>query len=92
VPAVPTMEESGFPGFKADSWFGLVAPAAVSPDVIKRLNDEIVKFLAEPNVRKTLSGLGMVPVGNAVEEFSGLINAETRYWGGMIAKIGLKVK
>jgi tripartite-type tricarboxylate transporter receptor subunit TctC len=89
---IPTMEESGFTGFKADAWFGLVAPAAVSPSVIKRLNDEVVKLLAEPSVRKTLSGLGMVPVANSAQEFSDLIHAETRYWDGMIARIGLKVK
>jgi tripartite-type tricarboxylate transporter receptor subunit TctC len=92
APDVPTMEESGFAGLKADAWFGLVAPAAVSPDVIKRLNDEVAKLLGEPNVQKTLSGLGMVPVGNSAAAFSSLIESETRYWEGTIAKFGLKVK
>lgn len=92
APDVPTMEESGFAGFRADAWFGLVAPAAVSPDVIKRLNDEVASLLGEPSVRKTLSGLGMAPVGNSAAAFKSLIEAETRYWEGKIAKIGLKVK
>lgn len=92
APDVPTMEESGFPGFKADAWFGLLAPATVPVDVVKRLNEEVEKLLAEPSIRKTLSGLGMIAVGNSAAEFSGVIDLETRYWEGEIAKIGLKVK
>ena len=92
APDVPTMEEAGFSGFKADAWFGLVAPVGVSADVVKRLADEVARLLAEPSIRKTLSGLGMTAVGSTPAEFSGVIDAEARYWEGAIAKIGLKVK
>src|SRR5471030_279777 len=54
MPDLPTMAESGFPGFEAVPWFGLLAPAGTPPDIVKKLHDETVKILALPDVHKSM--------------------------------------
>ncbi|MBS0224100.1 MAG: tripartite tricarboxylate transporter substrate binding protein [Proteobacteria bacterium] len=89
---IPTMEEAGFKGFQSDAWFGLVAPAGTPPSVVARLHGEVAKLLAEPALIKTLEELGMVVVGNSSEQFATIISNESRYWGNVIRKIGLKIQ
>jgi tripartite-type tricarboxylate transporter receptor subunit TctC len=75
---VPTVAESGFPGFEAITWFGAVAPAATPKDSINRLNTEFVRALLLPDVRNGLSKLGLSGAGTSAEEFDAFIRSELR--------------
>jgi len=72
APDVPTLAESGLPGYEIGSWQGVFAPAGTPPDIVKRLNTEIVKIINMPDVQKRLLELGAEPVGNSSEEFTGV--------------------
>ena len=91
VPDLPTMAESGFPGFEAVPWFGLVAPAGTPKDVLDKLHIETVKALAMPEVRKKFDELGLEPVGNTPAEFSDVIRKETPEWAKLIKDAGIKL-
>lgn len=84
APELPTLSESGFPGFDVTSWYGIVASAGTPNDVIVRLHDEIAKALAEPDVREKLAGLGADPVGNTPAEFASMIRSETIKWSKIV--------
>jgi tripartite-type tricarboxylate transporter receptor subunit TctC len=92
APGVPTMAASGFPGLKADSWFGLVAPAGTPPAIVSRLHADTAKLLTEPALVKTLTELGMIPVGNSPQAFATLIDAEARYWAGVLKTMALRIQ
>jgi tripartite-type tricarboxylate transporter receptor subunit TctC len=91
APDLPTMAESGFPGFEAVPWFGLVAPAGTPKDVLDKLHIETVKALAMPEVRKKFDELGLEPVGNTPAEFSDVIRKETPEWAKLIKDAGIKL-
>ena len=91
VPELPTMAESGYPGFEAVPWFGLVAPAGTPKDVLDKLHDETVKVLASPEVRKKFDELGIEPVGNARDEFAAIIRREIPEWAKVIKDAGIKL-
>jgi tripartite-type tricarboxylate transporter receptor subunit TctC len=74
LPEIPTIAESGFPGFDVTVWLGLLAPAGTSAAIVKKLHQESVKVLAMTDVRAKLSNLGMDIIGNSPKEFSGLIS------------------
>ena len=86
------MDESGFPGFDATAWFGLMAPAGTPPAIVEKLHAATVKALAEPDVRAKFDAIGMVPVGNSPAEFAAVIRTEIPYWEKVIKAIGLKLK
>ena len=85
------MAESGFPGFEAVPWFGLLAPAGTPKDVIDKLHAETVKALAMPDVRKKFDELGLEPVGNTPAEFAAVIAKETPEWAKVIKDAGIKL-
>jgi tripartite-type tricarboxylate transporter receptor subunit TctC len=91
APELPTMAESGFPGFEAVPWFGLVAPAGTPKDVVDKLHSEVVKTLAMPEVRKKFDELGLEPVGNTPAEFAAVIRKEIPEWGKVIKDAGIKL-
>ncbi|THD72719.1 MAG: tripartite tricarboxylate transporter substrate binding protein [Bradyrhizobium sp.] len=91
APELPTMAESGFPGFEAVPWFGLLAPAGTPKDVLDKLHDETVKTLAIPDVRKKFDELGLEPVGNSPAEFAAVIRKETPEWAKVIKDAGIKL-
>jgi tripartite-type tricarboxylate transporter receptor subunit TctC len=84
LPNVPTSAEAGLPGWEASSWFGVVAPAATPPDIIKRLHAEIAKAVRQPSMEKFTTQSGARMVGNAPEEFARLIVDERKKWGEII--------
>src|SRR5476649_856470 len=92
APDLPTMAESGYPGFEAVPWFGLLAPAGTPPDLIKKLHDETVKVLAMPDVRKQFDEFGLEPVGNTPAELATIIKTETPEWAKVIKDAGIKLK
>ena len=73
TPDIPTMAESGFPNFDVNAWFGLLAPARTPDAVITKIHQEVVRALAQPDVRDRLTRLGMDVVGNSPKEFAALI-------------------
>jgi len=80
LPEVPTVAESGYPGFEADQWYGIVAPAGTPADVVARLNAAINKALASPEVAQQLAAEGALPMQNTPKAFAELIAAEIPRW------------
>ena len=91
APDVPTLAESGLPGYEVGSWQGVFAPAGTPPEIVKRLNTEIVKIIKSPDVQKKLIDLGAEPVGDSPEEFQAFVKAEVVKWGDVVKKSGAKV-
>ena len=90
VPELPTMAESGFPGFEAVPWFGLMAPAGTAPAIVEKLYRETVRVLALPDVRRRLEELGLDVVGNSPAEFAAPIRSEIPQWAKVIKDAGIK--
>ena len=91
APDVPTMAESGLPGYEIGSWQGAFAPAGTPPEIVKRLNAEIVRILNLPEVKEKLLGLGADPVGNTPEQFAALVKSEVVKWADVVKTSGAKV-
>jgi len=84
LPEVPTVAESGFPGFEASSWYGILAPAGTPREIVTRLNTEFTRALEQPEVRKTLLADGAEPVGGTPESFAAYIRSEKERMGKLI--------
>ena len=91
LPDIPTIAESGVPGYEAYSWVGMVAPAATPRAVVARLNREIVEILKEKDVAEKLNGQGALPVGDTPEQFGNYIKAEIEKWGAVVRSSNIKV-
>ncbi len=91
LPDVPTVAESGFAGFEADQWYGLVAPAGTSAEVIKRLNDAANIGLKSPDVLRQLATEGAVPLGGTPQSFGNLIKSEIPRWREVVQSSGMKI-
>lgn len=91
APDLPTMAESGFPGFEAVPWYGLLAPTGTPADIVDKLHSETVKVLAMPEVRKQFAEIGLEPVGNTPVEFAAVIKTETPQWAKLIKEAGIKL-
>ena len=89
-PDLPTVAEAGLPGYEATSWNGIVVPAATPAPIVARLNAEINKILAAPDMRAKLAELGYEPVGGTPEEFSAYITREEAKWGKIVKASNLK--
>ena len=84
MPDVPTVAESGLPGFEANSWNGVLAPAGTPRAIIARLNKEIVEIIRTPEVNREVTRLGFTPVGSTPDEFRAHIAAEIEKWAKVI--------
>jgi tripartite-type tricarboxylate transporter receptor subunit TctC len=91
LPDVPTVAESGLPGFEASSWFGLLAPAGTPQPVIAKVNAEIARWLATPEAREKLTAQGANVVGGTPEDFARHIAAETAKWQKVVKESGAKI-
>jgi tripartite-type tricarboxylate transporter receptor subunit TctC len=91
LPEIPTIAESGVPGYEAYSWVGMVAPAATPREVVARLNREIVDILKTPDMADKLNGQGALPVGDTPEQFAAYIKAEIAKWGAVVRGSNIKV-
>jgi tripartite-type tricarboxylate transporter receptor subunit TctC len=90
-PDVPTIAESGFPGFEATAWYGMLAAARTPKPIVARLHAETVKALALPDVRQRLEGVGFEIVGSTPDEFAAYIRSEIAKWAKVVAASGIKV-
>jgi tripartite-type tricarboxylate transporter receptor subunit TctC len=84
LPDVPTVAESGVPGFDALGWLGIVAPKGLDPAIRDRLNADLKTVLADEAVKTRLTGLGMIVIGNSAPEFGKFIDSELTKWGSVI--------
>jgi tripartite-type tricarboxylate transporter receptor subunit TctC len=90
APALPTLDESGLPGFDVTSWYSIVAPAGTPAAVIERLQREIAKALETPDVKTKLAGLGAEPVANTPSDFAGMIRVESAKWGKIVKDANIR--
>ena len=81
LPDIPTVSESGIPGFEAVSWGGVMGPAGLPSDIVKRLNTEITRILKMPDIAEKMTSLGADIVGSSPEEFDKYLRAEIAKWG-----------
>ncbi|HEX2826208.1 MAG TPA: tripartite tricarboxylate transporter substrate binding protein [Burkholderiales bacterium] len=81
IPELPTVAEMGYPGYEAGSWFGVLAPAGTPRPIVLRLNKEVVKALAKPDLAERLASEGAEPAANTPEQFAAFIKAEIAKWG-----------
>jgi tripartite-type tricarboxylate transporter receptor subunit TctC len=91
APNLPTVAESGVPGYEAVAWSGLLAPAHTPADVVAKLNTEINAILNQPDVRKRLLNDGADPVGGSAEQFSSHVVKEVQKWANVAKASGAKV-
>lgn len=91
-PDVPTLSESGAPGFEAKSWFGLVAPAGTPPDVIKKINQDVTRVISDHAfAEKYLAAQGLESITGTPEQFAAFVRAETVRWGKVVKDADVKV-
>ena len=90
LPSVPTVAESGLPGFEAGSWYGLLAPGKTSGAIVSRLNRELRDVLADPDTRQRFLQRGIDPMPDSSQEFGALIRSEIAKWAKVIRAAGIK--
>jgi tripartite-type tricarboxylate transporter receptor subunit TctC len=90
LPEVPTVAESGLPGFDVTSWYGLVVPAGTRPEIVQKLYRDIAEALRGEDVRGKLATLGLDPMGNSPEAFERMIVTESRKWSEIVRKANIK--
>lgn len=90
VPELPTMEEAGVKGYEMIGWNGIFVPKATPPEIVTRLNGELVKVLRSPEVVEQMARLGAVAVGSTPAEFGAFVTAESQRWGKIIKDLGIK--
>ena len=91
LPELSTIAESGYPGFEAVGWIGIAAPAKTPTVVLDKLNAEMVKILAQPDVMERLNTLAFTPVGGSRAQFAEYIKSEIAKWGKAVKESGAKV-
>ena len=91
LPNVPTIAESGVPGFDISTWYGIWAPAGTPKEIVNRLSGEIAKIVKIPDVRERLAGLGAEPVGNSPDEFAAYCRSELAKWAKIVKASGATV-
>lgn len=92
VPDIPTFHESGLPGYESSTWFGLLAPAATPPDIVRKINADVSKILARSDIRDRLIADGQIPGGGPSEQFGKFIRDEVAKYARVItaAKVPLQ--
>ena len=92
LPDVPTLAEAGLPAFDRYTWFGMFAPAGTPPDIVRRLQSEVVMALKAPDLRARFDAVGAEPVGSTSEQFVERIKSDGVRWAEVIRKADVKVQ
>jgi tripartite-type tricarboxylate transporter receptor subunit TctC len=92
MPEIPTMSESGLPGYAAGSWFGLLAPAGTPPAIVDRVQLEVARILKLPEIQRQLKSLDEIAIGSTPAEFGAYIDAEALKWGQVIRANNIKAE
>jgi tripartite-type tricarboxylate transporter receptor subunit TctC len=91
LPELPTVAESGLPGFEVSVWFAVLAPAATPRDIVQKLNAVLVKALQSPDVKQRLAEQGAEPVGNTPEQFAATIQRDLAKWAKVVKDANVKL-
>jgi tripartite-type tricarboxylate transporter receptor subunit TctC len=92
LPEVPTAAEAGLPGYEMTTWFGILGPKAISPDVVRVLNSRYQTVIDDAKYRARLVDSGIEPLGGTAESFTERVRADYRMWGELIKDAGLKAE
>ncbi len=92
LPDVPTVAESGFPGFEDYTWVGVFAPSKTPPEVVQHLNSEINKILRSADFQAKLAGVGFEPVGGSTKDAADYLKTELAKWAKVVKETGIKVE
>ena len=92
MPELPTVAEAGLKGFEVNNWYGVFLPAGTPRDIVNRLNAEVVKALAQPDVKKRLLESGIVAASSTPEAFTAYVKAETAKWAKVIRDANITVE
>ena len=92
APEMPTIAEAGVPGYDANAWFGIFAPAGTPQPIVDRLNAEIVKIVKLPETRERFLSLGAEPAGTSAAEFGAFFRNEVAKWGKVVKESGARVE
>ncbi len=92
LPEVPTIAESGYPGFNLVPWFAIWAPAGTPADIVQKLNQEINAVLNQPDIKSRFSSIGAEVMGGSVEDFAAFHRTEYARWGKFIRETGIKLQ
>ena len=90
MPDLPTMAESGFPGFEAISWFGLMAPAGTPPAIVNKVHQQAVAIAAMPDMREKLAQLGLDTASDGPEAVGAIIRSDIAKWAKVIKDANIK--
>lgn len=92
LPDIPTIAESGVPGYEVIQWYGLLVPAATPREIVNKLQAETARVLSSPEVKERFSAEGADPVGNRPDEFAAYIRSEIDKWGKVVKSAGIKLE
>jgi tripartite-type tricarboxylate transporter receptor subunit TctC len=92
LPDVPTIAESGVPGYEAYSWSGVLAPKGTPADIVARVNADMVKVLSDPATAKAMVAAGAEPKPGSPEAFGAFVRGEVLKWREVINKAGIKLE
>jgi len=90
APDIPTIAESGLPGYEATSWYGILAPARTPPQIVARLHEVLVSVIGAPDMQDKLAAQGLDPVGNTPQQFAAVIKSEIAKWAKVVKASGAK--
>jgi tripartite-type tricarboxylate transporter receptor subunit TctC len=89
---VPTVAESGVPGYQASNWYGFAAPAKTPRAIVDKLNRELARIMASPEVREKLLNVGMEPTTSTPEQYTEFIKAEVVKWTRVVKAAGIQAE
>jgi len=92
APEIPTLAETGVPGFAADGWFGVVVPKGTPPDIITKLNAETLKVLNDAETRSKINQAGFDLIGTGPKDFAALMKSDAARWAKLIKQVGIKAE
>ncbi|HEV7820183.1 MAG TPA: tripartite tricarboxylate transporter substrate binding protein [Burkholderiales bacterium] len=92
APELPTISESGYPGFEADTWYGMLAPAKIPPALVTQVNAAVTKMLAQPDFKERLAHEGAQPAGGTPTQFAAYIRSEIDKWAKIVRMAKVKVE
>jgi tripartite-type tricarboxylate transporter receptor subunit TctC len=92
APDIPTVAETGVPGYEVLQWYGVLAPAATPREIVERLQRAIVVALQDPKVRERIAADGGEPVGSTPDQLGAILRADHKKWGEVIRKAGIRVE
>ena len=92
LPDVPTVAESGVPGYEASVWWGFLGPAGMAPELVAKINADLLTSLKDPAVLATFAKLGATPVGSSPQEFEAFMRAEAAKWGPILKQANIRIE